>query len=432
MFRRIFSAIVGYFVTRAGTYRMRVTFADGSSRSFYDGGGEPDIHIVFKTTRAERRAVVQFYQGLIEAYIDEEVDILGEQPFRKLVEIADVVLENPTGRRGRAAALFGKNPIVWTKQLLQERRQNNNSFAQAKQNAIHHYGLAPAFYERLLGDTVGYSEGYWPAGTETLNQAKHNLYDHIARKLHIERGHKVVEVGSGWGYLPLLMARDYGAEVTVYNPVPIQNVYMHKRFGRHGFGDTIRILEKDHREIAGEPNTYDRYVSIGIYEHAGKDGCRDWIESIVATLKPGGLGLISTTAKMREEMTDYLTLKYVFPGGRVPSLPRTLAIMRECGLTVLDIENLWPHYARTARCWLEKLDRDWANIRTIDPAVFTERFRRIWTMYLSGISNTFRTNLELVHILFMKGRDEAAYGWDRHYMYRDWRVKSEAEIDFLK
>jgi cyclopropane-fatty-acyl-phospholipid synthase len=432
MFRRIFSAIVGYFVGRAGTYRLRVTYADGSSRAFYEGGGEPDIHIVFKTARAERRAVLQFYQGLIEAYIDEEVDILGEQPFRKLVEIADVVLENPTGRRSRAAAVFGKNPIVWTKQVLQERRQNNTSVAQAKANAIHHYGLPSAFFERLLDDTVGYSEGYWPAGTETLGQAKHNLYDHVARKMRIQPGHRVVEVGSGWGYLPLLMARHYGAEVIVYNPVPSQNVYMRERFARHGFGDSIRIHEKDHREIRAEPNAYDRYVSIGIYEHAGKDGGREWIEGIAAALRPGGIGLISTTAKMRQEMTDYLTLKYIFPGGRVPSLPHTLGIMRDCGLTVLDIENLWPHYARTARCWLEKFDREWPNIRAIDPSMFTERFRRIWTMYLSGICNTFRTNLELVHILFMKGRDEAAYSWDRHYMYRDWRVKAEAEIDFFK
>jgi cyclopropane-fatty-acyl-phospholipid synthase len=431
MFRRAFSAIIGYFVSRCPKYRVRVTYADGSRRDFYDGDGEPEIEIVFKTVRAERRSVLQFYQGLVEAYIDEEVDFLGDQPFRKLVEIGDVVLENPTGRRGRAAALFGKNPSVFAKQLLQEVRQNNNSMAQAKENAIHHYGLPPPFFEHLLGDTVGYSEGYWAAGTETLNQAKHNIYDYVARKLRLEPGHKVIEVGAGWGYMPMLMARAYGADVTVYNPVPRQNEYMRARFARHGL-DAIRLFEKDHRDLKDEPNRYDRYVSIGVYEHIGKDGYRDWIESIATALKPGGLGVISTTAKMRREMTDYLTLKYVFPGGHLPSLPLTLRVMRDCGLTMLDVENLWPHYARTARCWLDNLEREWPNISKIDPAIFTERFRRIWTMYLSGTSNTFRANLELVHIVFMKGRDEHAYPWSRDYMYRDWRVKSEAEIDFLK
>jgi len=432
MFHRAFSAIIGYFVSRCPKYRVRVTYADGSRRNFYDGHDEPEIHIVFKTARAERRSVLQFYQGLVEAYIDEEVDFIGDQPFRKLVEIGDAVLENPTGRRGWGAALFGKNPIVFAKQVWQEMRQNNRSRAQAERNAIHHYGLAPEFFHCLLGDTIGYSEGYWPAGTATLNQAKHNLYDYVARKLRLEPGHKVVEVGAGWGYLPLLMARDHGAEVTVYNPVPRQNDYMRQRFARHGFGDSIRILERDHRDLKAEPNAYDRYVSIGVYEHAGKDGSRDWIESIATALKPGGLGLISTTAKMRQEMTDYLTLKYIFPGGRVPSLPVTLGVMRECGLTIVDLENLWPHYARTARCWLDTLDREWQSIQNVDPAVFTERFRRTWTMYLSGISNTFRSNLELVHILFMKGRDERSHPWDRQYMYRDWRVKGEAEIDFLE
>jgi cyclopropane-fatty-acyl-phospholipid synthase len=432
MFRQTFSAIIGYFVRRCPQYRVRVTYADGSRCSFYDGDGEPEIHIVFKTARAERRAVLQFYHGLVEAYIDEEVDFLGDQPFRKLVEIGDVILENPTGRRSWTAALFGKNPIVWVKQVLQEARQDNRSLATAKQNAIAHYGHAAEFYEILLGDTVGYSEGYWADGTETLNQAKHNFYDFIARKLHVEPGHKVVEVGSGWGYLPILLARDYGAEVTVYNPIPRQNEYMRQRFARHGLGDAIRIVEKDHRDLTQEPNTYDRYVSIGVYEHAGRKHYREWLDSIAATLKPNCLGVISTTAKMRREMTDYLTLKYVFPGGNVPSLPHTLAAMRDRGLTMLDVENLWPHYARTAHCWLERLEREWPSIQKIDPAFFDERFRRIWTMYLSGISNTFRANLELVHIVFMKGRDEKAYPWNRDYMYRDWRVKSEAEIDFSK
>jgi cyclopropane-fatty-acyl-phospholipid synthase len=432
MVRKALCAIIGYFARQCPKYRLALTFADGSRRNFYAGDAAPDLHLVFKTVRAEWRSLVLFYQGLIEAYIDEEVDILGDQPMMKIIEIGDAVMENPVGKRRWTGSLLRTNPIVWVKQVMQEARQQNRDLAQAKQNAIDHYGHASEFFEQLLGYTVGYSEGYWPPGTETLNQAKHNFYDYIARKLRLEPGHAVVEVGSGWGYLPLLMAKQYGADVTVYNPVPSQNVYMHERFKRHGLEQAIPILEKDHRELKDEPNAYDRYVSIGIYEHAGKDNLRDWIESIAVSLKPGGLGLISTTAKMRREMTDYLTLKYVFPGGHVPSLPQTLAIMRDCGLTVLDVENLWPHYQRTCRCWLDSLEREWSKIRKIDPSVFNERFRRIWTMYLSGTSTTFSANLELVHILFMKGRSEQAYSWDRAPIYRDFRVKNESEIDFFR
>src|SRR5262245_45857798 len=120
MFRWAFSAIVRFFAGRCGKYRLRVTYADGSRRDFYDGGGAAgDLHGAFNTARAGRRAVLQFFQGLIEAYIDGAVDLLGEQAFRRLVEVADTILENPAGRRGRAAALFGKNPIVCIKQLLQ-------------------------------------------------------------------------------------------------------------------------------------------------------------------------------------------------------------------------------------------------------------------------------------------------------------------------
>src|SRR5262245_31424965 len=126
MFRWALSVVLGYFVKRCPRYRVRLTFADGSHHSFYDGDDEPEIHVVFKTPRAERRSVLQFYQGLIEAYIDEEVDFIGDQPFRKMVEIGDAILENPAGRRGWGAALFGKNPIVLARQLLQEVRQNNS------------------------------------------------------------------------------------------------------------------------------------------------------------------------------------------------------------------------------------------------------------------------------------------------------------------
>ena len=113
MFRSVFSAIIGHFVSRCPRYRVRVTYADGSRRDFYQGGGEPEIEIRFKTARAERRAVLQFYQGVVEAYIDGEVDFIGDQPFRRLVEMADVILENPTGRRGwggRGRPCTGRRP----------------------------------------------------------------------------------------------------------------------------------------------------------------------------------------------------------------------------------------------------------------------------------------------------------------------------------
>lgn len=427
--RRLLRKIFSLMRSAHPTHRLRVTYADGSSSDCWQGDGEPEVEIVFKSQRAELHAAIEFYAGLFDGYIAGEIDILGEAAMTKLARVGHEAFDRR--RKIGLNRLFGQNPIVRIKQALQERRQDGRDLAQAKQNAIFHYGHDPRFFEYLLGDTVGYSEGYWPLGTDTLNQAKHNNYDRIARKLKLEPGLKVLEVGSGWGYLPILMAERYGAEVTIYNPVPRQNDYMRARFERHGLAERIRLVEGDHRDIAAEAGVYDRYVSVGVYEHVGRAGYDVWVGSIAAALKPGGIGMLSTTTKMVTEMTEYLTLRYIFPGGHLPSLPRTLETMDRHGLTLCDAENLWPHYQRTVQCWLDNLDRHWPEIQALDPVAFDERFRRIWTMYLGGTVEAFRSGLDLHHLVFVKGREAALHNEARDAGDRV-AVLPESDIDFFK
>ena len=409
------AAIFRYLTSRSSRYRVRIVWADGERLDCFAQPATPDIEIRFRSRAAERRAFFNFYQGLFEGYVEGEVDLLGERPIVKLARMGHDVL-GARYAKGSLQALLLKNPLVRVRQILQEIRQNNASLRRARENAIYHYGLAPEFFAFLLGETVGYSEGYWPAGTNSLDQAKVQNYEYICRKLRLEPGLEVVEVGAGWGYMPLLMRNRYGCRVTVYNPVPRQNAYMRARFDAHGGAD-IRILEKDHRELVEEPERYDRYVSIGVYEHVGYTGYRDWIRSIATCLKPGGIGVLSSTFKMIREMTEYLTLKYIFPGGHLPSLPLTLRMMDRFGLNVLDMENLWPHYQKTVACWLDNLERFWPEIAKIDPHVFDERMKRIWTLYLSGTVETFESGLDLFHVVFVKGRDAGAYPATRAFLY---------------
>ncbi len=419
--------IFRYLTRRSRRHRLRVVWADGEKSDYFPPPGAPDVTIVFKTTRAQRRALVDFYQGLFEAYVDQEVDLLGERPIVKLAELGHEVL-GARYAKGALAGLLLKNPLIRVKQILQELRQSNRSIARARANAIAHYGLDPAFFETVLGRTVGYSEGYWPDGTPDLDRAKVQNYDYICRKLRLRPGLEVVEVGAGWGYMPLLMHKRYGCKVTVYNPVPRQNAYMRERFAAWGARD-IRVLDKDHRQLVEEPERYDRYVSIGVYEHVGYTGYRDWIRSISVCLKPGGLGVLSSTFKMVREMTEYLTLKYIFPGGHLPSLPLTLRMMDRYGLTAIDLENLWPHYQKTVSCWLDHLERRWPEIAALDPEVFDERFRRIWTLYLSGTVETFAAGLDLFHIVFTKGRSADAYPQSRAFLYESPLAGAEGELE---
>ena len=175
----------------------------------------------------------------------------------------------------------------------------------------------------MLGETVGYSEGLWTPDTRTLNQAKFNNYEYICRKLRLEPGMTVLEVGAGWGYMPIYMAKRYGVEVTVYNPVRRQNDYMRERFRRHGLGGIIRLVEADHRDIVRESGRFDRLVSVGVHEHAGYSltQYRLWAEAIAAALKQGGLGVVSTTSWMVRRRTGLLSLNTFFQAGMCRAYP---------------------------------------------------------------------------------------------------------------
>ncbi len=388
---------------------LRVEFADGSSCANGATDAKADVVVRFKTARAERRALILFYEGLFEGYVDGEIDLEGDRPIAALARLGYATGLVPVSRWHR----FVRNPVNGVRQWMQELAQNNTDRERSIRNADLHYAIHPALFEHMLGETVGYSEGLWPPQTRTLNQAKSNTYEYICRKLRLAPGLKVIEVGPGWGYMPIYMAKRYGAEVTVYNPVRRQNDYMRDRFERHGLGNAIRLVEGDHRDIIAEAGRFDRLVSIGVHEHAGysRRQYRLWARAIAAALKTGGLGVVSTTSFMSRQMTNMLTLEYIFPGGHLPSLPDTLAAFDAAGLMIVEVENLWPHYRRTIGEWRNNVGAHWEEIQAADPTVFTESFRRKWMMYLEGTYEVFSDSLDLSHIVFTKGRSADYFPW---------------------
>ncbi len=365
---------------------LRVEFADGSVCQTYPSKKRGEVLIRFRTPRAELHTFLFFYEGLFDSFVTGDVDFEGEQPIATLARLG-----YSTGQNSAPWLRSLKNPLIEIHKRVQEWRQSGASRKQAICNAEFHYGLPSALFKAMLGETMGYSEGLWTPETTMLNQAKQNLYEYICRKLQLKPGMTVLEVGGGWGYMPIYMAKRHHVDVTVYNPVRSQNDYMRERFRRHGLSEKIRLVQGDHRDIAREGCRFDRFVSIGVHEHAGYGlkQYRLWAELIAAALKEGGAGLVSTTSWMVRQMTGLLTLKYIFPGGHVPSLPDTLAAFQRAGLTLLEIENLWPHYKRTMDEWRKNFAREWPEIQKSDPSVFTETFRRRWIMYLEGTKATF-------------------------------------------
>jgi cyclopropane-fatty-acyl-phospholipid synthase len=344
---------------------FRVVLADGTVIG--NRGASPAFTLTFRTRGAERRTAAFGYIGLLESYFAGSIDIDG-----------DLALAFRAGFESGYDRL--PNPLVRLRNRWHEWRFSNRSIEQAKANARYHYGLGEAFYRYWL-DTVGmmYTCAYWAEGTTTLEEAQKNKMDHVCRKVRLKAGETFLDVGCGWGGLLFHAWENYGAIGTGINTTTEQVTELRAELARRGLTDKIGLVECDFREMPGQ---YDKLLSIGTLEHAGRDELPEVIRAHADALKPGGLGVIHFIGHVGTRDTELFIRKHIFPGGWIPSLSQAIDWMERCGLEVLDVENLRRHYALTLDCWGERFDRNWDAIHALDPHRFDEAFRRKWRAYL--------------------------------------------------
>jgi cyclopropane-fatty-acyl-phospholipid synthase len=373
---------------RAGT-PFSIQFADGS-RSVY-GAGAPAFGIVFRTDAALLSTVSRGHLGLLEAYFDQQIDVLGDLGAAFATAMA-------TGFDAQA------RPWIALENDLHEWRHSNASAAQAKANARAHYGLGAAFYRLWLDDPLMmYTCAYWPEGTHTLEQAQRNKIDLVCRKLQLARGERFVDVGCGFGGFMFRALETTGALGAGNNPTSEQVDGLRAEIARRGVQDRLAVREADFRDPDGP---YDKVVSIGVLEHAGRDQLAEVIRAHAYLLKPGGLGMLHFIGHVGRYDTELFIRKHVFPGGWIPSLADALVEMERCGLEVVDVENLRRHYAPTLDVWAERFEARWPQIQALDPRRFDERFHRVWRSYLVGCAEMFRSPTGYTHlfqVVFSKG-----------------------------
>jgi cyclopropane-fatty-acyl-phospholipid synthase len=248
-----------------------------------------------------------------------------------------------------------------------------------------------------------YTCGYWSEGTATLEQAQRQKIDHVCRKIRLGRGERFVDIGCGFGGFMLRAHATLGAIGTGLNTTTEQVDWLRGEIARRGLSAQLTVREADFREVDGP---YDKLVSIGVLEHAGRDRQAEVIAAHAAFLKPGGLGMLHFIGHVGRFDTELFIRKHVFPGGWIPSPADTLLAMERCGLEIIDVENLRRHYALTLDVWAERFERRWDTIHALDPLRFDERFRRIWRSYLVGCAEMFRSPAGYTHlfqIVFSKG-----------------------------
>jgi len=390
----IIKAIIGGMVSRLGKGVIAVKFPDGTVRGDWSAA---EVQIEFLKKHALYRSLLFGYVGFMEAYFDGAINIGGNIP-DPLLRLINLTYEKNAPER---------NPILKCMQWAHELAHDNSSRRRARKNAEAHYDLPAEFFRLFLGETYGYTEGYFRRGDESQDEAQHAKFDLICQKLFLSPGMKVNEVGSGWGYGACHAAKHYGVNVVNYGLVEEQNRVMREMIEARGLQGKVEVVKKDYRELEQEKEMYDRHVSIGVMEHAGFRCHESWIRAIATALKPGGIGVISTMGRGKRQFTEYLITKHIFPGGYIPSLPELTKLFFKYDLHIVHKEDLRWHYGRTCELWLQDFRKNWEKIALLNREKFTERFRRTWEFYLAGSAATFhhpKQNLSVYHLVFTKGR----------------------------
>ncbi len=332
-----------------------------------------------------------------DLYSEGRIDIEGD-----LVRLLEEVY--------RGSARAGERGSVLRALVRLLHRPRTNTLGGSRDNIHHHYDIGNEFYSLWLGRTMAYTCAYYPTAAATLDEAQTAKMDHVCRKLRLRPGEKVVEAGFGWGTLALHMARAYGVKVRAFNIAHEQVQYARERAKAEGLSDRVEYVEDDYRNISGR---YDAFVSVGMLEHVGVENYPALGGVAARSLGSNGRGLIHSIARNRPAPLHPWIERRIFPGAYPPSIGEMARLFEPWDLSILDLENLRLHYARTLTHWLELYEAQIGRVR----AMFDEKFVRMWRLYLAGSIAAFTSGtLQLFQVVFAP-RDNNDIPLTRAYLY---------------
>ena len=371
----------------------RLTLIDAAGKAHvFQGGPGPSRTIRLHDRSLHWRLLLNPKLAFGEAWMDEKITC------------EDGTIYDMLDLLGRNLAHLEQHPSqAWREKLgrLARLLHSYNPIGRSRRNVAHHYDLSGALYDLFLDKDRQYSCAYFGSDNDNLETAQANKKLHLAAKLRLEPGQRLLDIGSGWGGLALYLARIAGVDATGVTLSTEQHKMSQERAAAAGLSDRVRFFLRDYRE---QPGPFERIVSVGMFEHVGAAHYREYFRKVKELLTDDGVMLLHSIGRMEPPgSTNPWLRKYIFPGGYTPALSEVLRAVEDAGLWVTDMEILRLHYASTLREWRRRFA---ANRQKVE-ALYDARFCRMWDFYLAGCEVAFRYMNQMVFQLQLTKRQDA-------------------------
>jgi cyclopropane-fatty-acyl-phospholipid synthase len=379
---------------------MKNLFTDPCEVKYWDGEvkrygeGEAQFRIEFNEPIAKSEIVSDPSLAFGEGYMHKKIDIVGS-----VQKVIESIYNNQDG------FLYQKKPYVKLAKIL------SNSIHKSKEDVQFHYDIGNDFYKLWLDETMTYSCAYFKSPEDTLFQAQKNKVNHILRKLNLQSGQTLLDIGCGWGELILTAAKLYQVKALGITLSAEQYSRVQERIENEELQDLVEVQQIDYRELKNR--TFDRVVSVGMIEHVGKEHLDGYFSSVKSLLNEDGISLLHCITGYDGSGTNSWINKYIFPGGYIPSVSELVSLIVANKFYLIDLESLREHYARTLEHWAQNFE----EAQHIIEKMKDETFIRMWRLYLNSCAASFHCgNIDVHQFLFTKGVNNNL-PLTRRYMY---------------
>jgi cyclopropane-fatty-acyl-phospholipid synthase len=397
LLRRIYQSV--------GCPPIRLRLGNGVEVSPTDA--TPLATIVIEDRKILLRLVLDPEAGFGDAYSEGRITVEGD-----LIAALESLYQSirKAGHQNWHTRALSRSMEYWQRNTLRGSRRN-----------IHqHYDLTTDFYRLWLDPELVYTCAYFASASATLEEAQAAKMDYICRKLKLQAGERVVEAGCGWGALALHMARHYGVTVRAFNISHEQILWAREQAKKLKLSDWVEFIEDDYRNIQGK---FDAFVSIGMLEHVGLEHYEELGSTIHRSLEEAGRGLVHFIGRNKACPFSTWLRKRIFPGAYAPTIRQAMDVFEPWEFSILDIENLRLHYARTLEYWLGGFEK---SVRQVEE-MFGSEFVRAWRLYLAGAIAGFRAGtLQLFQIVFARTACQQIPRTRAHLYRLEQQVEKEA------